>query len=71
MTTSKVQWDMDVRVRERNLKQGVIKPEAVNEMLASLPDVADLGQAMELVQPAVGAGEVEEQPASDTPADPA
>ncbi len=67
MTTTKAQWDMDVRVRERNLHNGTIKQEDVDKMLAALPDAADMGQALELEQPAVGSeaqaeAETEQQP---------
>lgn len=64
MTISKAQWDLDVRVRDRNLKNGLIKAEDVATMLAALPDVGDAGLSVDVAQPAVGA-DVEPEPEAD------
>jgi len=65
MTTSKVQWDLDVRVRERNLKQGLIKAEDVGKMLDGLRDVSDWALSAEVPQPAVGTDEEDAEPEQD------
>jgi hypothetical protein len=50
---SRTQWDFDIRVRQRNLKRGLLKAEEVQARLDALPDVSDLGEVMVLDQPAL------------------
>jgi hypothetical protein len=45
---------MDVRVRERYLKRGMVNPKEVEKMLAELPDLASEIQEVGLAQPALG-----------------
>jgi hypothetical protein len=40
MTTQKTPWDLDVRVRERNLRKGVLDEKDVEKHLKELPDSA-------------------------------
>lgn len=51
MSTPKKLVDYDVRVRERNLKSGLLSKEAVDEHLASLPDVAANAQTVDVPAP--------------------
>jgi hypothetical protein len=48
--------DFDVRVRERNLKKGMIDEKAVDAYIAQLPDVADAVEYISVPQPALGGG---------------
>jgi hypothetical protein len=57
MTETKSQKDYDVRVRERNLKRGVVKPDEVKRYLDSLPDLTNLAQQVEVTQPGRGGAE--------------
>lgn len=51
-------WDWDVRVRERNLKAGIISEKEVEKMLTSLADLSEKVDTVTLTQPAVsGEGE--------------
>jgi hypothetical protein len=43
--------DYDVRVRDRNLKAGLLSKEQVDSYVSSLPDVANLAQPVEITQP--------------------
>lgn len=47
-------WDWDVRVRERNLRSGMLEDKDVEKHLSQLHDVADLAEPVGLSQPAVG-----------------
>lgn len=47
-------WDLDIRVRERNLKNGLLAAKDVEKMLAALPDSAGEVEALGLEQPAIG-----------------
>lgn len=60
MTISKAEWDLDVRVRERNLKNGTVKQEDVDKVLAALPDRVEWTLLTEVTQPAVGSEEEED-----------
>ncbi|HEU4404309.1 MAG TPA: hypothetical protein VFS43_03320 [Polyangiaceae bacterium] len=46
----------DVRIRERNLKRGLIQPSDVEQHLNALPDVAAQAETLPLGQPALGGG---------------
>ncbi len=47
-------WDWDVRVRERNLKNGTLEDKDVEKHLTQLHDVGELAEAIGLSQPAFG-----------------
>jgi hypothetical protein len=50
-------WDLDVRVRERNLRKGILDDKDVEKHLSQLPDLADQAEALPLPQPALGGRE--------------
>ena len=56
MTTQKTPWDLDVRVRERNLRKGVLDEKDVEKYLKELPDAAANAESVTTPQPAVGGG---------------
>ncbi len=51
--TSQNPWNLDVRVRERNLKSGVLTEKDLDKHLSSLPDVADQAEPFAIGQPAL------------------
>jgi len=53
-------WDWDVRVRERNMRNGILSEKDVDKMLSSLADVADKSESLGLTQPAMLAGDWDE-----------
>jgi hypothetical protein len=50
-------WIHDVRVRERNLKSGLLTEKDVEKHLAALPDLADQAEPFATAQPALEAPE--------------
>ena len=64
MSNPKNLVDYDVRVRDRNLKSGLLSKEQVDSYLASLPDVAGLAQPVEITQPGTPAAESEAETAA-------
>jgi hypothetical protein len=50
-------WEWDVRVRDRNLRQGKITDKDVEKFLGGLADVADQADTLALPQPALGGHE--------------
>jgi hypothetical protein len=66
MTSTKTPWDLDVRVRERNLRKGVLDEKDVEKHLKELVDVAANAENVTIPQPAVGGG----APAAPVPAPP-
>ena len=50
-------WDLDVRVRERNLKRGVLTEKDVEKNAQQLPDLADEAEPVSVQQPALGGRE--------------
>jgi hypothetical protein len=56
MTTQKTPWDLDVRVRERNIRKGVLDDKDVEKYLKELPDSAANAENVMTPQPAVGGG---------------
>jgi len=50
-------WDWDVRVRERNQKNGTLTDKDLDKHLGQLPDVADHCEQVSLPQPALGGRE--------------
>jgi hypothetical protein len=70
MTTQKTPWDLDVRVRERNIRKGVLDDKDVEKYLKELPDQAANAENVTIPQPAVGSG-VAAAAAAAPPAPPA
>jgi hypothetical protein len=55
MSNKQIQsWDWDVRVRDRNLKHGLLDDKIVEKHLGQLADVAEHSEPVTLVQPALG-----------------
>jgi hypothetical protein len=55
MTTKTINyWDLDIRVRERNMKSGVLTDKDIERVKAGLPDMADQCDPVSLPQPALG-----------------
>jgi hypothetical protein len=50
-------WEWDVRVRDRNLRRGVIEEKELEKHLTALPDVADQAENVAHPQPALGGRE--------------
>ena len=50
-------WEWDVRVRERNLRKGVLEDKDVEKHLSALGDVADQAESLPIPQPALGGRE--------------
>jgi len=50
-------WEWDVRVRERNLRKGMLEDKDVEKHLAQLGDVADQAENLAIPQPALGGRE--------------
>jgi hypothetical protein len=58
MSNKQIQsWDWDVRVRERNLKKGILDDKTVEKHLGQLPDVQEQSEPINLAQPALGGRE--------------
>jgi hypothetical protein len=53
-------WNLDVRVRERNLNKGILTEKEVEKHLAALPDVADQAESFATPQPALEQPEIED-----------
>jgi hypothetical protein len=49
-------WDLDLRVRERNLHTGQLDGKAVQKYLADLPDLEGHFEIVDEHQPALGDG---------------
>jgi hypothetical protein len=50
-------WDWDVRVRERNIRKGIIDDKDVEKHLSQLTDVADQAEPITFPAPALGGRE--------------
>jgi hypothetical protein len=50
-------WDWDIRVRDRNLKNGTLNEKDLEKHRAQLPDAADQSDPVTLAQPALGGRE--------------
>ena len=57
MSQPNTPWDLDVRVRERNLKKGTLDAKAVDKHLKDLPDVAAQATTISAEQPGFGAAD--------------
>jgi hypothetical protein len=53
MTNQKTPWDLDVRVRERNLRKGVLDEKDLEKYLKELPDAGGNAETVQIPQPAV------------------
>ena len=66
MSNSKINsWDWDIRVRERNLKNGILTEKDIEQERGKLADLAEQTDPVTEAQPAIGTGEddePEEQP---------
>ena len=65
MSNSKINsWDWDIRVRERNLKNGILTEKDVDQQRAKLSDLAEQTDPVTEPQPAVGDDEddLEDEP---------
>lgn len=51
MTNQKNPWAFDLRIRDRNLQQGLLGPKELEEYLETLPDVAENSEAVSVPQP--------------------
>lgn len=70
MTNPKTPWDLDIRVRDRNLKKGVLEDTEVQNYLKELPDLSANAELVTLAQPAL-AGGTAAAPATPVAASPA
>jgi hypothetical protein len=50
-------WEWDVRVRERNLRKGVLDEKEIEKHVASLVDVSEQAEPINYPQPALGGRE--------------
>ena len=50
-------WEWDVRVRERNLRRGVLDPKEVEKQIAVLVDLSEQAESVNYPQPALGGRE--------------
>jgi len=50
-------WDWDVRVRERNLRRGIIDEKEVEKHVALLVDMSEQAETVNYPQPALGGRE--------------
>jgi hypothetical protein len=53
MNAQKTPWDLDIRVRERNLRKGVLAEKDVEKMLKELSDVGANAETVSTPQPAL------------------
>jgi hypothetical protein len=67
MNKDKILADYDVRVRERNLKSGLLRKDEVERHLASLIDVAEHAQLVDVSQPGTGPAVEEPEPMTGEP----
>jgi hypothetical protein len=47
-------WEWDIRVRERNVRKGVLDEKDIEKYMSQLPDVSDQAESSALNQPALG-----------------
>jgi hypothetical protein len=53
MNSQKLPWDLDIRVRDRNVAAGVLEQKDVEKHIKDLPDVSANAELVGIVQPAV------------------
>ncbi len=51
--------DLDIRVRDRNLKSGALSEKDLEQFLSALPDLADASEPVTLAQPALAGDDAE------------
>jgi len=57
MSNSKINsWDWDIRVRERNLRNGILTEKDLEKQRHGLPDLSEAADSVSITQPAVGSG---------------
>src|SRR5688572_23191365 len=71
--TNQDPWTMDLRLRDRNIRAGVISQKDVEKYLAQLPDLAEQAEPFGIPQPALAQPPAEEteQPAAAAAEQPA
>ncbi len=50
-------WDWDIRVRERNVRKGILDDKDIEKHLASLPDISEQADSITVPGPALGGRE--------------
>jgi hypothetical protein len=50
-------WDWDIRVRERNVRKGILDDKDIEKHLGALPDIADQAESINIPAPALGGRE--------------
>lgn len=50
-------WDLDIRVRERNLRNGMLSDKDVEKMMSQLPDLVEQTEPVSVGQPALEAAD--------------
>jgi len=55
MTVQKNPWDLDIRIRERNIRKGVLDPKDIEKYLKELPDSGANALTVDISQPALEA----------------
>ncbi len=66
MSNSKINsWDWDIRVRDRNLKNGTLTDKDVEAERAKLVDMVDQTDPVTEIQPAIGNGDGDEDDGED------
>jgi hypothetical protein len=50
-------WEWDIRVRERNVRKGILDDKDIEKHLSQLPDVGDQAESIAVPQPALGGRE--------------
>jgi len=51
MNSQKTLWDLDIRVRDRNLQKGLLTPKDIERYLKELPDASANAEPVSLPQP--------------------
>lgn len=54
-------WDLDIRVRERNLKNGTLSEKDVDKMMSQLTDLAEATEPVGTAQPALSHGDADDE----------
>jgi hypothetical protein len=58
-------WTTDTRVRDRNIKKGLLEPKELEKFLKDLPDAADKCEIVTIAQPAIGDGDEDDDDDDD------
>lgn len=70
MSSQKTPWDLDLRIRDRNLQKGVLSQKDLERYLKDLPDLAAVVDPVQLPQPIFAAGASEESGSSPSDEEP-